>query len=597
MSALNGIRVVELAESVAGEYCGKLLADFGADVIKIEPPGWGCSTRAMAPQVGEVGATERSQVFAYLNTNKRSAVLDVTAERETLHDIIASADAVIDDHVRVPDLASRHPDVVCCAITPFGQGAPADLQNAKSINVFHASGWGYHTPSHPDPAKPPLKGPGRFLADYEAGLDAALCVASSLFAPLHHGDGEFIDLSAQAVLVSRADCILGRFVTGEIAPEYTRDDYDQQGPASFFACRDGHVYLYMTSRSHWVQLKQLMDHPPWLDDFDDDWLEFSVTPEKVETFHRGFAAWVKDQTKDAVADMAQRLGVPLVPVNGAAELRRSAQYRHRGFFRDVAHPVLGTAAYPTVPYRMSSSPVEITCPAPALGQHTAEVLTEIRPPRNTIERRVAATQTTEGLARWPVGRRARRRTHQGVGRSVCRQAAGIPGRRGDQGRERRHPRGNACLRWHRHQPRSVLPKHQSRNPQRRPRYQDTRRAGSIAGPDRPQRHRDQQPAAGRNGAARAELRRPQGHQVRHHLGLDQDVGQRRTARLSDGLRAMLRRTGGPRIGNRLPGRSATRREHALRGLHGGRRLGLRRGRGAAASRTDRRRPIRRRVGG
>jgi len=216
MSALNGIRVVELAESVAGEYCGKLLADFGADVIKIEPPGWGCAARAMAPHVGEVGGTERSQVFAYLNTNKRSAMLDVTRDRKTLHDILASADAVIDDQVRVPDLASRHPDVVFCAITPFGQGAPADLQNAKSINVFHASGWGYHTPSHPDPAKPPLKGPGRFLADYEAGLDAALCVASSLFARLHHGDGEFIDLSAQAVLVSRADCILGRFVTGEI---------------------------------------------------------------------------------------------------------------------------------------------------------------------------------------------------------------------------------------------------------------------------------------------------------------------------------------------------------------------------------------------
>jgi len=83
MSALNGIRVVELAESVAGEYCGKLLADFGADVIKIEPPGWGCATRAMAPHVGEVGGTERSQVFAYLNTNKRSAMLDVTRDRKT----------------------------------------------------------------------------------------------------------------------------------------------------------------------------------------------------------------------------------------------------------------------------------------------------------------------------------------------------------------------------------------------------------------------------------------------------------------------------------------------------------------------------------
>src|SRR6185503_11105711 len=172
MSALSGIRIVELSESVAGEYCGKLLADFGADVIKIETPGWGSPTRAVT----------QSTVFAYLNTNKRSVELDLAHDHETLNDLIASAHAVIDHHTSSAELAGRHPDVVFCSITPFGQGAPPDLQNSKSLNVFHASGWGYHTPSHADPALPPLKGPGRFLADYEAGLDAALCTVSSLFA-------------------------------------------------------------------------------------------------------------------------------------------------------------------------------------------------------------------------------------------------------------------------------------------------------------------------------------------------------------------------------------------------------------------------------
>ncbi len=364
MSALNGIRVVELAESVAGEYCGKLLADFGADVIKVETPGRGSPTRAMTP----------GSLFAYLNTNKRSAALDVARDRDKLDDLIGSAHAVIDDHASAADTAARHPDVVVCSITPFGHDAPVDMRNAKSINVFHASGWGYHTPSHADPAKPPLKGPGRFLADYEAGLDAALCVASSLFAQLHHGHGEFIDVSAHAVLVSRSDCILGRFITGEIAPLGTRDDYDQQGPASFFACRDGYVYLYLTNGHHWAQLKELMGRPPWLDEFDDDWLEFSVTPEKVATFHRGFAPWIRDQEKNAVAENAQRLGVPLVPVNAVDELASLPQYRHRGFFREVAHPVLGAAAYPTVPYLLSASPAEITGCAPDLGRHTADVL-------------------------------------------------------------------------------------------------------------------------------------------------------------------------------------------------------------------------------
>src|SRR5262249_3898759 len=192
-----------------------------------------------------------------------------------------------------------------------------------------------------DPADPPLQGPGRFLTDYEAGLEAALCVASSLFGRLHTGQGESIDVSQHAVLVSRADCIVGRFITGEVPAEGERDDFDQQGPASFFACADGFVYLYMTSRAHWLGVNALMGHPEWLDAFEDDWLEFSVTPEKVATFQQGFAAWVKDLAKETAADQAQRLGVPLVPVNEAADLHRSPQYRHRGFFRDVHHPVLG----------------------------------------------------------------------------------------------------------------------------------------------------------------------------------------------------------------------------------------------------------------
>ncbi len=380
MSALTGFRVVELAESVAGEYCGKLLADFGAEVIKVERPG-GSPTRAMAPIVGDGDGSECSAVFAYLNTNKRSVEIDAGA----LTALIATADAVVGE-LSVSELADRHPDVVCCAVTPHGVDAPPELHNAKSLNVFHSSGWGFHTPSHADPAKPPLKGPGRFLADYEAGLDAALCIASSLFRKLHTGAGEFIDVSAHAVLVSRADCVLGRFISGEISPENTRGDYDQQGPASFFECADGYVYLYMTNGSHWTGLKRLMGKPDWLDEFEDDWLEFSVTPDKIRTFQCGFADWVRVLNKDAVSDEAQRQGVPLVPVADTVDLKTSPQYRHRGFFRDVMHPVLGTAAYPGVPYLLSASPARITSAAPALG-HDTDGVREHRSPKAVSQQR------------------------------------------------------------------------------------------------------------------------------------------------------------------------------------------------------------------
>ncbi|OBK60922.1 CoA-transferase [Mycobacterium colombiense] len=379
MSALTGIRVIELAESVAGEYCGKLLADFGAEVIKIEAPKRGSATRAMAPVLAD--GCEGSALFAYLNTNKRSVVLDLgsAADTEWLHRLINTADAVIDG--RATDRSARHPSVVLCSITPYGRGVASEFDNARSINVFHASGWGYHTPSHPDVDKPPLQGPGRFLADYEAGLEAALCVASSLWGRLHTAQGESIDISQQAVLVSRADCILGRLVTGEVPADGERGDFDQAGPASFFACADGFVYLYMTSGAHWAGVKTLMGHPNWLDTFEDDWLEFSVTAEKVASFQRGFAGWVAGLPKDEASERAQRLGVPLVPVNGAADLHHSPQYRHRGFFQRVRHPVLGEAAYPTVPYAFSASPARIASAAPGLGEHTRSVLESVDSPR------------------------------------------------------------------------------------------------------------------------------------------------------------------------------------------------------------------------
>lgn len=385
MSALTGFRIVEVAERVAGEYCGKLLADLGADVIKVERPGWGSPTRAMAPLIGGDDGPERSALFAYLNTSKRSVEFDAAAT----HELIATADAVIDDHsatwasehgLTAAEVARRHPHVVFCAVTPFGRTAPIALDNAVGLNVFHASGWGYHTPSHADPDRPPLKGPGRFLTDYEGALDAALCVMSALFDRMHTGRGEYIDVSAQAVMVSRADCILGRFIAGEIAPQNRRDDYDQAGPATFFASSDGFVYLYMTNRAHWLGLKTLMGTPAWLDEFEDDWLEFGVTPQKVADFRRGFAYWMRDRPGEDTAESAQGLGVPLVPVNGAAELLRSPQYRHREFFCDVTHPALGTSAYPTVGYRLSATPARIARPAPGLGQHTDEVLAELSRP-------------------------------------------------------------------------------------------------------------------------------------------------------------------------------------------------------------------------
>jgi crotonobetainyl-CoA:carnitine CoA-transferase CaiB-like acyl-CoA transferase len=396
MTALRGMRVVELAEGVSGEYCGKLLADFGAEIVKVERIRAGSPTRSMAPIVGHDGGVERSGLFAYLNTNKESVELDLasSAGLHALRTLIGSADAVIDDHEEgwlkaiglAPKDATRdHPTVVFCSITPFGHGAPSDWKNAKGLSVFHVSGWGYHTPTYPDCSKPPLKGPGRFLVDYDAALDAALSVVSSLIWRQRGGAGQFIDVSQLEVLVSRCDCVVGRLIAGDVEASHARTNYDQGGPHAFFPCKDGAVYLYMTSKKHWAGFRTLLGNPHWATRFDDNWLEFAATKEAVAECRANFAAWVRPLNKDEVSARAQRLDVPLVAVNDASDLHRSPQYLFREFFRPVRHPALGEALYPTVPYKLSATPARITSPAPRLGQHTS-VLSGLKSTGSTAAR-------------------------------------------------------------------------------------------------------------------------------------------------------------------------------------------------------------------
>ena len=508
MSALTGIRVVELAGSVAGEYCGKLLADFGAEVIKIEAPGCGSPTRAMAPIVRRRGL--RGQRAVRLPQHEQAlrrarCRLRRPASRR-LHGLIATADAVIDDRAAIGPPTGRSGIRTWCSARspPSARTLPAEFGNAKSINVFHASGWGYHTPSHADPAKPPLQGPGRFLADYEAGLDAALCVAASLFGRLHSGQGEFIDISQHAVLVSRADCILGRFITGEVPAEGHRGDYDQQGPASFFACADGFVYLYMTSRAHWLG-RQRADGSSGVAGRVRRRLAGVLGHRRKRSPHfsggspRGSGTWPKTPRRPgpapgrAAGAGQRRCGpAPLAAVPPPRLLPARCGIR-----------CWATRHIPPSRTRSARRRRESPLPHPLSASTPPQVLDRLEYPRPRADGQVGTTQATQGSARRPTGRGARRRAHQGVGRPLRGQAAGDAGRRGDQGRDRGQPRGDARLRRHRHQPRALLSEHQPRDPQRGPRYQVRRGHGAAARADRPQRHRHQQPAARARWSARA----------------------------------------------------------------------------------------------
>ncbi len=402
VSALSDLRVLELSSGVAAEYCGKLLADFGARIIKVEPPGTGTHTRTMGPFAAAGQPPESSGLFAYLNTNKQSVVLDPAspAGLQALRDLIRTVDVVIDDNPKGyleelgigPTTCSAHPALIVCSITPFGYEAPPALQIARSVNVLHSS-WGYHSPCHADPAKPPLTGAGRFLPDYESGLGAALTIAAAVYGRESSGHGQFIDVSQQASMASLVDYVLGQMVAGTMEVSTRRQAYDLGGPATFFQCRDGYVYLWMSEPGHWNGMSTLMGEPAWMREYPERWLELHVTPERIDRCRAEIARWMKDQDKSDVASRAQKLGVPLVPVNTMEDVFQSSQMQFRKFFTQIEHPTLGKLHYPTVPYRLSETPARIDQPAPLLGQHTDQVLREvsqsrpIRTPRGeTVQR-------------------------------------------------------------------------------------------------------------------------------------------------------------------------------------------------------------------
>lgn len=388
MSALSAFKILELSEGVAGEYCGKLLADFGADVIKIEKPDGGSPTRRMGPFSAKGAAPEHSGLFAYLNTNKSSVTLDIAtgAGAETLRKLLSRVDVVIDDHppgwlksigLDPESFQAAYPQLVLCSITAYGQEPPEDRMHAEDLNVFHASGWGFHTPGGADGTAPPLNGPGRFMPSYEAGIDAALCVTACLYERDSSGQGQFIDIAKQAVLTSRIDYVLGQMVAGDMDVTQARTGLDLFGPAGIFPTRDGFAYIWMSTQGHWEALRDVLGDPDWMRAFPARWMELDCTPERVELCQHQLGEWLKREFKHVVAEKAQKAGLILVPVNTAEDLQASPQYQHRKFFAEAEHPVLGRIAYPTTPYKMSATPASIRTAAPLLGRDTDAKLADV----------------------------------------------------------------------------------------------------------------------------------------------------------------------------------------------------------------------------
>lgn len=387
MNALEGVRVLDLSSGVAGPNCTKLLADFGADVIKVEPRA-GDPTRLTPPFAGDIVDPERSLLFLHLNTNKRSITVEpwLAAGSDLLRRLASTAQIVVEDHepgalvplgVDYASLAEARPDLIYVSITPWGQTGPYAERRLRASEIVY-QGMGGPARQTGSAAREPLKLGGQ-LAQFQAGAVAAYAAAMTLFRVEGGGPGDHIDISiyqTQAGTRDRRTITLTAYsYTGYSAKRSLGVGISLAGGVKPTA--DGYINLLATGRDRMDQFVQMIGRDDLVGDPRLVQQPTTLDPAFVEEIAAAYLAWLVQHDKREVVAEAQRRGLLAGVVNTPEDLVTDPHYRERGVWEEIEHPVAGSFEYPGRPFLMSGTPRPTARRAPLLGEHNAEVLSEL----------------------------------------------------------------------------------------------------------------------------------------------------------------------------------------------------------------------------
>ncbi len=376
---LEGVKVLEYAQMVSGPYCSKLLADLGAEVIKIEETSVGDEARRRGPFLNDIPHPERSGLFLYLNTNKMGITLNLhsTAGREIFNELLKDTDILVEDNpprtmkelgLDYEMLAEINPGLIMTSITPFGQTGPYRDYKAYHINCYHGSGLATIIADiMPEEVPRPLK-PGGYLGDYDCGLSAALATLGALYSRLFSGMGQHIDISKQESLITLERVEIGRQGNegGTLSTVMLRGTV-----GGLQRCKDGYVVIVIPMEHQWQALAELMGRPEWTKD--EKYRDEFTRAQHAQELNAHVAQWMAEHTRDEIYHRAQALSCPIGAVVTAEDLVQSEQLKARGFFAHVDHPEMGKVKLPTTPYRFSKTPYRLERPAPLLGQHNEDI--------------------------------------------------------------------------------------------------------------------------------------------------------------------------------------------------------------------------------
>ncbi len=375
-SALEGIRVLDMSDGIAGAYCTRLLAGFGAEVVKVERPGEGDATRRVGPFPKDVPHPERSALFLNLNLSKKGVTLNLETVdgRKMLRQLVEKVDVLVEGFkpgqmaewgLDYSSLEKTNPGLIMASITPFGQTGPyRDYRWSSAV----LDAMGGHTYIQGDPGREPLRYP-EGTAEYSAGMLAVAAIMGALFHSADTGEGQFIDLSIMECLAGLDYYRTARWTHLGVVQERRGGRYSIW-PGRVYPCRDGYVGLAGVGPTGTLfPMHSVMGIPELLDP------KYQTAAQRealVEELDDIVQPWLMEHDRYEIFNALQQVRVQAGVCNSAEDLLSDPGYEARGFWEEIDHPEAGRLTYPGAPLLMSESAWQASR-APLLGEHNVEI--------------------------------------------------------------------------------------------------------------------------------------------------------------------------------------------------------------------------------
>lgn len=375
MLPLQGIKVLDISQIMAGPYCTMVLADMGADVIKVEKSNGGDDSRQMGPYVND-----ESTCFSQINRNKKSISLNLKDERarEIFYRLAKEADVIVENYrtgvtkslkIDYDTIKEINPGIVYCSISGYGQTGPYSHRGGFDLVAQGMSGLMSMTG---EKGKRPLK-TGIAVYDIGAGITAVYSILAAYIHKQNTGEGQHIDIAI-------TECGLpwftweaaAYFAEGKV-PEPTGWRHRVSAPYQAVKTRDGYIMLGCANQRTWerfcqdvLQREELMQDPRFLTNLD--------RGQHVEELEALLEEIMAEEGSDHWLALCDQAGVPAGPINDFAQAMADEHYLARGMVQEIEHPVIGKMKTIGFPSKFSLTPSQIRSPAPLFAQHTDEVL-------------------------------------------------------------------------------------------------------------------------------------------------------------------------------------------------------------------------------